>query len=511
MSSLWTRVSLRTALPVLLATLLAAGLLLSGVATLTLLERTMVDELDEELAADAPRLVERYAGGFPTGPEVDSGGLPSDYVVVVSEPGGEVVGSLMQGTTRSTPDLPRLTVEEVLDLRGEPFTVDGDDGVRWRVLARAIGDGGGRVVGSVAVALPMTSVDATLHRMRGLLLGVGAAALAVVALGGWWGVRRALRPLTGMERTAAAIADGDLTRRVPEAPASTEVGRLGRALNEMLAQLEQAFAVRAASEERMRRFVADASHELRTPLAAVRGYAELHRMGALPDDEAVATTFRRVEESARRMGRLVEDLLQLARLDEGRPVRRERVDLAVLAEDALADLHALDPSRPVRLTWLPGTTARTTTGPGAPTATVLGDEDQLRQVLANLVGNVARHTPAGTAAEVRLGTVGGRVVLEVHDDGPGIAPQDAERVFERFYRADVSRSRESGGTGLGMAIVAAVVRAHDGEVAVVPGGPGTTVRVALPAAPTDRAPSSTGAGSSATGESSADDLGFAPP
>jgi two-component system OmpR family sensor kinase len=243
----------------------------------------------------------------------------------------------------------------------------------------------------------------------------------------------------------------------------------------MLAQIEQAFAVRAASEARMRRFVADASHELRTPLATVRGYAELYRMGALDEPAKVDDTMRRIEGSATRMGGLVEDLLLLARLDEGRPVAREPVDLTVLAADAVSDLHALDPDRPARLVPLdPGTN-------GGPVE-VTGDDARLRQVVANLVGNVVRHTPAGTPVEIAVGTADGAGVLEVRDHGPGIDPAHAARVFERFYRVDASRTRESGGAGLGMAIVAAIVGAHRGHVSLAetPGG-GTTVRVAVPA------------------------------
>ena len=289
-------------------------------------------------------------------------------------------------------------------------------------------------------------------------------------------VRRSLRPLRRIEDTAAAIAEGDLSRRVPPEPPTTEVGRLSGALNVMLGQIEQAFAARTASEERMRRFVADASHELRTPLATIRGYGELYRMGALPPEEHAAT-MRRIEESARRMGALVEDLLHLARLDENRPMRHDEVDLAVLA--------ARRGRRPARA----GPGPPGAPGPARPRAarrparSVLGDEARLRQVVANLIGNVAQHTAPGTPAELAVGRVGEHCLLEVRDHGPGISPEHADRVFERFYRVDAARGRESGGAGLGMAIVAAIVEAHGGRVALdaTPGG-GTTVRVTLEAA-----------------------------
>jgi two-component system, OmpR family, sensor kinase len=343
----------------------------------------------------------------------------------------------------------------------------------------------------VTIALPLADVTETVRSMVLVLLLSGAVILLAGVFVGRWAVRRSLRPLTHIEQTAAAFAAGDFSQRVPAAPASTEVGRLGEALNGMLAQIEQAFAVRTASEARMRRFVSDASHELRTPLATIRGYGELYRMGALTTTDQVDDTMGRIESSATRMGGLVEDLLSLARLDEKRQMHRGPVDLTVVAADAVSDLHALDPSRAARLVPL------VADGPSGP-AVVEGDEAHLRQVVANLVGNVVQHTPPGTAVEIAVGLaeqgsdepsagpapVPGRPVgvVEVRDHGPGIDPEHAARVFERFYRVDASRGRDSGGAGLGMAIVAAIVTAHDGRVDLsqTPGG-GTTVRVEIPA------------------------------
>jgi two-component system OmpR family sensor kinase len=252
----------------------------------------------------------------------------------------------------------------------------------------------------------------------------------------------------------------------------------------MLAQIEMAFAGRDASERRMRRFVSDASHELRTPLATIRGYGELYRMGALDTSEQVDDTMARIEDAARRMGLLVNDLLVLARLDEGRPLRTEQVDLTGMARDAAQDLVALDPSRAVRVVGLDADEP-----PG--TLTVTGDADRLRQVLTNLVGNVARHTPAGTAVELALGTTldsddvtRGSAVVEVRDHGPGVPPELAGRMFERFFRADSSRNRESGGSGLGLAIVAAIVGSHHGHVTTrSPAEGGLVVRVEVPLRP----------------------------
>jgi two-component system OmpR family sensor kinase len=246
----------------------------------------------------------------------------------------------------------------------------------------------------------------------------------------------------------------------------------------MLAQIEAAFRARQASENRTRRFAADASHELRTPLAAIRGYAELYRQGAVRDADDVARTMSRIEDEARRMGVLVEDLLLLARLDEQRPARTDPVDLAVLAGDAVHDARGLAPDRTVRLVGV-----RPDRGPEP--SVVTGDENRLRQVVANLLANAVRHTPPGSPIEVAVGREGSVAVLEVRDHGPGITPEHAEKVFERFYRIDSSRTRgQGGGSGLGLSIVAAVATSHGGRVGVAqtPGG-GATFRLELPAGP----------------------------
>jgi two-component system OmpR family sensor kinase len=281
-----------------------------------------------------------------------------------------------------------------------------------------------------------------------------------------------------VEKTAAAIAAGDLSRRVDVENPGTEVGRLGSSLNAMLSHIESAFAARMASEERMRRFAADASHELRTPLVTIRGFSELYRHGALSTEEDVATAMGRIESEAKRMGSMVEDLLLLARLDEQRPLQQKPVDLLLLANDAVVDTQASARGRVISLTGLDG---------GAPAAApVLGDEAKLRQVLGNLVGNALRYTPEGTPIELAVGTRAGedgqrRSVIEVRDHGSGIPDEEAPRIFERFYRADTSRTRETGGSGLGLAIVAAIVGSHAGSVRVEKTvGGGATMVVSLP-------------------------------
>jgi two-component system OmpR family sensor kinase len=279
-----------------------------------------------------------------------------------------------------------------------------------------------------------------------------------------------LRPLSRIEETAGAIAVGDLGRRIEGADERTEVGRLGLALNAMLAQIEQAFAERTASEQRLRRFVGDASHELRTPLSSVQAYAELFERGARDRPEDLARAMAGIEREARRMGVLVDDLLLLARLDQGRPLARDSVDLTDVAAEAVEVARTLEPDRPLAI--------------DAPEAVVVtGDAERLRQVVDNLLANVRAHTPRGTAATVRVHRDGGAAVLEVSDEGPGLKGDQQAHVFERFYRGDSSRSRDAGGTGLGLAIVHAIATAHDGSVTVESERRrGATFRVVLPAA-----------------------------
>jgi two-component system OmpR family sensor kinase len=319
--------------------------------------------------------------------------------------------------------------------------------VKYRVEAFETGDQPGTTV----VAVPLRDVTSTLHRLERVEALVIAGVLLALGLLSWWVVRLGLRPLDRMGATAGAIAAGELSQRVEPADSRTEVGRLGLALNEMLGQIETAFAERTASENRLRRFLADASHELRTPLVSIRGYAELFRIGAAREPEDTDKAMRRIEEESRRMGVLVEDMLTLARLDELREPVREPVDLGRVAADAVEDARAVAPRRTIELFE---------DGPGK----VLGDSHQLRQVVANLMRNALTHTPQGTPVEVRVRADGDDAVLEVRDHGPGLPPGDPADLFERFWRAAPGRERASGGAGLGLAIVAAIVEAHGGNV-----------------------------------------------
>lgn len=320
----------------------------------------------------------------------------------------------------------------------------------------------------LAVGVPLTEMNATLTRLLWLELAIGALALAAAAAIGWRLVRVAMKPLEHIEATAGAIAEGDLTQRVADEDRSTEVGRLGHSLNVMLGRIEESFAEREASEKRLRQFVADASHELQTPLTSVRGYAELFRRGAVDRPEDLANAMRRIEAESERMGVLVDDLLLLARLDQGRPLIRERVDLGAAARELVGDAQIVSQDHPIDVT-VDGD------------VTVTGDGVRLRQIISNLLSNARTHTPAGTPVHVAVRRMGADVMLEVTDTGPGLSDAHLEKVFERFFRADPSRARTSGGTGLGLSIVAAIARAHGGEAGVESSvGSGATFFVRLP-------------------------------
>src|SRR5690349_696703 len=376
---------------------------------------------------------------------------------------------------------------------GRPYTVAAGDGsADWRLLAVATPTTGGAVV----IGSSLVEIEATGDRLLLIDAGVTVLILALLGFGAAFVVRLGLRPLTEMERLAAAISAGNLSGRVADTDPHTEPGRLGAALNLMLARIEAEVSARTASEQRLRQFVADASHELRTPLTSIRGFAELYRRGGAPPGPQLDETMSRIEAEAGRMGVLVEDLLLLARLDLQRAPVRRPVDLLEIAADTIRDAYARMPDRPVRLAALDDD-SDTFVPP-----TVLGDEHSLRQVATNLVANALQHTTATDRVTVRVGRVAGHrpargsvhagtvvtgvplAVLEVSDDGPGVPALHAPRVFERLYRADSSRSRgRGGGSGLGLSIVAAIVHGHGGWVELdPPTGRGAAVRGRLPCA-----------------------------
>jgi two-component system OmpR family sensor kinase len=453
--------SLRARLVAGLLALAAAGLAGSAVAVYAATDNFLRGRIDQQLLDSRTAVLSELAQGqrfsrhSPSGRSV----IPTGTFGELRRSDGPVVRYFDQD--QPAPTLPAQVPD------GESFRTVGstDRHVSYRVQSTTLpGDSG-----TLLVALPLNDLKLTLHRLFLTEAVVAVAVLGLLAGLALWVVRLGLRPLDRIAATAGSIAAGDLTQRVSPAESDTEIGRLGLALNAMLAQIESAFAERRASEDRLRQFVADASHELRTPLTAIRGYSELFRRGAAERPEDLARAMRRIEDEATRMGVLVDDLLLLARLDQGRPLECAPVDLVPLVADAVADLSAMDPARPVSFDH-----------PGL--LVVPGDELRLRQVAANLLGNVHRHTPPETPVHVRLAQDGERALLEVTDEGPGLPPDSAERIFERFYRDDPARARATGGTGLGLSIVAAIAAAHGGlaRAGDRPDGPGARFTVELP-------------------------------
>jgi two-component system OmpR family sensor kinase len=324
---------------------------------------------------------------------------------------------------------------------------------------------------TVVVAVPLDGVNTTLSTLLLFEIAISSGITIIVLVVTWLLVRRGMRPLERMGATARSIAAGDLSRRVSPSNERTEVGQLGLALNGMLSQIERAFTQRDVTEQKLRHFVSDASHELRTPLTSMRGYAELLQRNPDMTRDDVLLAVRRIEDETRRMGVLVDDLLLLARLDQGRPLDRAPVDLTAMVNDAVSDARAADPGRSV--------VAQIT----APVE-LTGDDLRLRQAVANLVRNALVHTPAGSPVEVALRAENGYADIDVIDHGAGVPEVQRERIFERFHRADPARSRDQGGSGLGLSIATAVVAAHGGRISVAdtPGG-GATFRIALPIPP----------------------------
>ncbi|MFD3507283.1 ATP-binding protein [Nocardia sp. NPDC058666] len=460
-------------LVLILVAMAGFGLAASGFVVTTAMKNSLQDRTDQQLhdaALEWERRVSMPAP--PPPPSHDVRQLPSQYFLrAESADGRQLFGFDNVVGTTGLPALPDVPTSH-------PVTVGsvGGGSVQWRVLTLQTPKA------KATVALPLTENIETVRNLIMLQLLVGAIVLPALAIAAYFVVRGSLRPLRRVEETAAAIADGQLHRRVPVRDNDTEVDRLSRSLNTMLTQIQQAFAATEASETaaraseaKMRRFVADASHELRTPLTTIRGFAELYRQGATTDP---AMFMNRIEHEAQRMGLLVEDLLMLARLDAQRPVELGPVDLLAVAGDAVHSARAVEAAegqhRPITLEIAEGTG----------TLEVLGDEPRLRQILTNLLDNARTHTPDDTSITVRLTPAVDEVRLEVIDTGPGLEPAEADHVFARFYRTDRSRTRTSGGTGLGLSIVQALVTAHRGTVEVTSTpGTGTAFTVRLPREP----------------------------
>jgi two-component system, OmpR family, sensor kinase len=470
------------------------GLVVVNLVVVVLLRSYLVKGIDDELnargnfgdrgpgpsgqnAAANPGGLTPGLGAFPspapTQTDETRPALPSLFWRITLDASGKVIPSASQtGSLADSlhgPQVTGLTAAVVAQKRGQIFTLQAvGGGSDYRVLARVDANGDGL---TQVVAISLAGVDSTVTRLALYTTAVSLVVVLLLFLLARVVVRVGLKPLEAVEDTAEAIAAGDLSRRVPDGPPGTEVGRLSTSLNAMLGQIESSFSAREAGERRLRRFVADAGHELRTPLTSIRGYAELFRQGAISEPEAQARAMGRIESEAERMGHLVDDLLLLARLDQQRPLERAAVDLKAVARDAVTDARVRDPGRPITF--------------DAPEAdvTVTGDPDRLRQVLDNLLGNALVHTASGTPVHLSLAILAsGQVDLAVADEGPGLTVEQAARVFERFYRVDSARSRNHGGSGLGLSIVEAVATAHSGSVrcASEP-GMGTTFTITLPA------------------------------
>ncbi|GAB3607519.1 hypothetical protein GCM10027413_29280 [Conyzicola nivalis] len=532
----WNATSLRTKMTTVSVLLLTLGLLVAGLGSMSVLRTYLTEDADAKInsviasANSVIRLSETPDGSLTC---VVRPTLTSYYIAAVDES-----GNLM--CTNRTGETPHPASD---DLRGanvwsqdSAVTVDNAQGSgHWRVVSSPRATTTGHFL-SYVVGYNLNDIDGVISRYAAIFMFFG---LTVVILGGALTrllVTSTFNPLRQVEATAARFAAGDFTQRLGGATQNTEVGRLNRSLNAMLSQIDKAFADRARTIDQMRRFVGDASHELRNPLVSVRGYAELYRMGALQKPEDVAQAMERIEKEAIRMGELVTDLLELARIDEAKPLQLTVVDLIPLASDAALDAMASSPDREVRvlvseisppeildvvdtpdgtdadrsaalatgpIAFAGATFARlrrrprvitpetistetASTAATAPRALVLAEENKIRQVITNLMGNAMRFSPAGTPLEigVEADRAQGLAVISVIDHGEGIPPQIREKIFQRFWRADSSRNRDTGGSGLGLAIVASIVAAHKGEVDVVetPGG-GATFRVILPLLP----------------------------
>jgi two-component system OmpR family sensor kinase len=497
---------LRVKLVALVLLLLTFAIMLIGVASNLAMSTYLTDKLDHDLDDASRQLQSTMADLILAARSGEAPLLPSDFVVLLPSQANR--WNPIRYSNMTNDYMPRVldNPTQMTGKVGSHLTVDAEDRKhKWRILVAELGPGEVFIV-----AKSLSDVEGVKNRVFWTTIYGGLAVLILAATLGTELVRRSLGPLTMIEKTAGSIAGGDLTRRVPdpeegEPEARTEVGSLARSLNSMLTQIEQAFTAQAASEtaarsaevaardaaeaalvsegrarrseEKMRQFVADASHELRTPLTTIRGFAELYRQGAVRTAEETASLVKRIEDESRRMGLLVEDLLLLARMDEERPLRPGPVELRVLALEAVQGTRVTAPDRKIDLVVVPN----------SGDLVVQGDDGRLRQVINNLMTNAVAHTPAGTPIELKLAREGEQAVIEVIDHGQGLDAEQAERVFERFYRADSARTRHADGhvsTGLGLAIVAALVAAHEGTVEVdSKPGAGATFRVRLPLHP----------------------------
>ena len=458
----WSLLNRLTLGVVLLSTL---GVVASDIAAQSLLRTYLTQEVDNELLSVAGGSIPRLeSAGIESDEDGDVDGvsrkmhmrplrtIPTATSVTLIGPAGIVLGQIGGdlNATEITSYLSAITPEKTAKYGNRPFTIETAEH-DFRVLSQTLPSGFGRVV----VAHSFEDIDRILSRLQGLFILIGLVMIFFIALASRKVITVGLRPLANVEATAERIAEGDLTARLPDVKPNTEVGRLVSTLNTMLGRIEESFAARLESESKLRRFVADASHELRTPITAIRGFAELHRQGAVSGEEKTKELIGRIENESKRMGSLVEDLLLLARLDQSREMKSEPVNLTQIVSDAVASARAAGQNHIVNF------------DEQGEEIYALGDKDRIHQVVANLLANARTHTPAGTVIDVSVKQDTDGVRIRIADNGPGLSKSDQERIFERFYRADASRVRTDGeGTGLGLSIVDAVMRAHAGQVSV---------------------------------------------
>ena len=441
--------------------LAALGFLVSGILAQSAYRTFLMQEVDSQLTtiveSSLLRLdragIEAEEGadaGRPFRPLEPLRGVPTAAVITLIDFQGQILGSVGGDLSASKIE---IALDRVLDRDsyGVPFTFESGNS-HYRVLALELPSRVGIVIASIS----LEDVDDSIARLQYLMLLIGVATMILIIVLSRRAITISLKPLAAVESTAEAIAEGNLSARLPIAKPETEVGRLVGSLNQMLTRIEDSFAVRVKSEEKLRRFVADASHELRTPLTAIRGFAELHRQGAVTGEEKTRELIGRIEDESIRMGTLVEDLLLLARLDQSPEIEREPVNLNELIHSASESARASSPEHRISMV-LPDEELF-----------ILGDRNRVFQVVANLLENARNHTPAGSSIQVSLTESEDEIKIEVADNGPGIDKHDLERIFERFYRADSSRTRtrKSEGSGLGLSIVKAVMQAHGGDVTV---------------------------------------------
>ena len=458
--SLW---SLRNRLILAAVVLTALAISASDFAANTALRSYLISQVDQQLldiSGGSLTRLDRAGIEEENSTENDSPfrefrplrGVPTSVSVTLLDVDGNFIGRVGGDLSKEQIAVVGMSIAEVQKKGSKPFTIKGDDGQPdVRAVAQVLPTG----LGSVIVANSLADVDRTLNRLGFFFLILGLLALLAIALVSRWIIAISLKPLEAVEETAEAIAAGDLSARLPAAKPDTEVGRLTTSLNTMLGRIEESFAARVSSESKLRRFVADASHELRTPLTAIRGFAELHRQGAVVGEEKTKELVGRIEKESIRMSSLVEDLLLLARLDQSREMAQDPVDLNLLLTEAVASAKAAGPNHPIEVSL-----------PSAEVF-VLGDAQRIHQVVANLLANTRTHTPDGSQIKVSLEQGVAETIISVSDNGPGLSEKDQERIFERFFRADPSRARTSGeGSGLGLSIVDAVMKAHGGYVSV---------------------------------------------